>query len=92
MGRYTTVLQTIIQRKLDKKMSRVEAFRKVRKSNHRSIAEWHEHIDSIYERFDNAPPDEWNQAIMSVSASIDAEEQLLKDLNELEATPWATTQ
>lgn len=90
MGRYTAVLQAILQRKLDKKMSRPEAFRKVRKANHKSIAEWHEHIDSIYERFDNEPPDEWKQVIESVKTSIAAEEQLLKDLDELEGTPWAT--
>ncbi len=90
MARYTAVLQAILQRKLDKKVPREEAFRKVRKANHRSIAEWHEHVDSINDRFDNDPPEEWKQAIESVRASIAAEEQLLKDLDELERTPWAT--
>jgi hypothetical protein len=59
MGRLTPQLQAILQRKLDKGLSREDVFRKVRKDNHRSIAEWCEHIDSIHDRFDGAPPAEW---------------------------------
>lgn len=92
MGRFTPQLQAILQRKIDKGLSREHAFRQVRKKNHRSISEWYEHIDSIHDRFDDSPPVEWNGVIGKVQEAIDLERELLRDLDELETSNWATAQ
>jgi hypothetical protein len=58
--------------------------------NHRSIAEWYERIESIRERFDGHPPTEWNAVIGKVQEAIVWERELLRDLDDLEASSWAT--
>ncbi len=92
MGRFTPQLQAILQTKLDRGLSREHAFRQVRMKNHRSIAEWYEHIDSIQDRFDGSPPAEWDSVIGKVREAIDLERELLRDLDGLEASSWATAQ
>ena len=91
MGHFTPQLQAILQKKLDKGMPREQAFRQVRKNNHRAIAEWYEHLDSIQDRFDGSPPAEWNSVIGKVLEAIELERELLRDLDELEASPWASS-
>lgn len=90
IGRFTSQLQAILQRKLDQGLAREDAFRRVRKDNHRSIAEWYEHVDSIHDRFDGAPPAEWVSVIAKVQEAIELERELLRDLDALEASDWAT--
>ena len=90
MARFTPLLQTILQKKLDRGMPRDRAFIDVRKDNHRSIAEWYEHVESIVERFDGDPPAEWQGVIGKVREAIALERELLKDLDELEESGWAT--
>jgi hypothetical protein len=77
VGRFTALLQSILQKKLDQRIPRKDAFEIVRKKNHRSIAEWYEHIDSINDRFDANPPQEWTTVIAKVQEAIDLERELL---------------
>jgi hypothetical protein len=89
VGRFTTLLQSIIQKKLDQKIPREQACTIVRKANHKSIGEWYDHIDSIKDRFDGHPPGEWQSVIGKVSEAINLERELLRDLDALENSPWA---
>jgi hypothetical protein len=84
------MLRTLIQKKLDQKIPRERAFAVVRMKNHKSIAQWYEHIESINDRFDGNPPPEWQGVIGKVQEAIDLERELLKDLDELENSRWAT--
>lgn len=90
MARFAPLLQSILQKKLDRGMSRDRAFADVRKDNHRSIAEWYEHVESITDRFDGNPPEEWQGVIGKVREAIALERELLKDLDGLEESGWAT--
>jgi hypothetical protein len=90
MGRFTPQLQAILQKKLEKGLPREQAFRRVRKKNHRSTAERYEDIDSIQGRLDGAPPAEWSSVIGKVQEAIDLERELLRDPDELESSSWAT--
>lgn len=90
MGRFTGMLRSIIQKKRDQKTPRERAFAIVRMKNHKSIAEWYERIESINDRFDGNPPPEWNGVIGKVREAIGLERELLKDLDELENSSWAT--
>jgi len=89
MARFTSLLQSIIEKKLDAGMTRDDAFGTVRHKNHESIAEWYDHIASIKDRFDGNPPAEWQGVIGKVKEAIGLERELLNDLDHLEASGWA---
>ena len=89
MARFKSLLQSIIQKKLDAGMTRDDAFDTVRHKNHEAIAKWYDHIESIKARFDGLPPPEWQGIIGKVKEAIALERELLNDLDDLEASSWA---
>jgi hypothetical protein len=88
MGKYTATAQSIVEKKMAK-LTRVEAFRKVRTDNFREITAWSDHIDRTLERFENDPPVEYRENLVKFEIRIAEERQFLRDLDELEESTWA---